>query len=521
MVKGSSVSVSMSQQHARAWRCLQRAFAGDEDMLSVMVRGLADAWRESGGAIGAASDALDLESRSVAPFTRLSLTALGARLSARDDEIFASRDRSLRVIGRDVKRLLTIAGTVEFRVRRYRDADGRPRYLLFEDTGMCMPREKASRGLKAFVASMACDQAYRPAAAHVAVFSREALSPSAVKDAIETCAAPLTARAEEASRRWLGGEVVGEEKTATLFMEADGVYCHLQRTRAMKKANMPKWAQVRDAKAYEGKTSVAKTDGGTTSNRCRNALVYAAVEDGITFADRLAGLVNMKWDLSDVKRAYWGCDGEKAYRDIGELVRADAAGVMDRWHLSDKTRKLAPRPLVTPILKAIDAIRPDLALKTIADWMSVAAHECAGRENDRFAATMGKLTELYKYIASNQARIADASLGTMEATNAHVVCARTKHTGLAWSVTGLDSMVRCRSSLAGTGRLTLAPAPCAPADKRPTTHVTLEQTEQYQLKPPLTATQANRLHDGNGTTGKQARVATAGNRKRAIRRGTR
>ncbi|MFC5222387.1 UPF0236 family transposase-like protein, partial [Bifidobacterium leontopitheci] len=248
MVKGSSASVSMSVKQARAWRRLQRAFDGDEEMLAVMVRGLADAWEESGGAIGAASDALDLESRAVAPFTRLSLTALGARLSARDDEIFASRDRSLKVIGRDSKQLLTIAGTVEFRVRRYRGADGGTRYLLFEDTGICMPREKASRGLKAFVASMACDQAYRPAAAHVAVFSRQELSPASVKDALETCAAPLMARAEEASMRWLGGEVVGAEKTGTLFMEADGVYCHLQRTRAMKQADAPRWAQVRDAK---------------------------------------------------------------------------------------------------------------------------------------------------------------------------------------------------------------------------------------------------------------------------------
>ena len=57
-----------------------------------------------------------------------------------------------------------------------------------------MPKEKASRGLKAFVASMACEQAYRPVAAHVAVFSREPVSPAAVKDAVESCAAPRTAR---------------------------------------------------------------------------------------------------------------------------------------------------------------------------------------------------------------------------------------------------------------------------------------------------------------------------------------
>ncbi|NEG90656.1 UPF0236 family transposase-like protein [Bifidobacterium aerophilum] len=514
MSKSTNVSVSMSPSCARAWRRLEKSFAGDEAMLPVMVRGLADAWDDSATAIGEASDALDLESRSVAPFTRLSLAALGARLTARDDEIFRSRDRTLKTTGRGPKRLLTIAGTVEFRVRRYRDADGAPRYPLFEDTGICMPREKASRGLKAFVASMACEQAYRPAAAHVAVFSGEPVSPAAVKDAIESCAAPLAALAEDASLRRLNGEIVGTERTPTLFMEADGVYCHLQRTKAMKRANAPKWAQVRDAKAYEGKDP-------DNANRCRNPLVYAAVEDGVTFADRLAGLVNMKWDLSDVKQSYWGCDGEKAYRDIGELVKADATGVMDRWHLNDKTRKLAPRPLVAPILTAIDAIRPDLALKAISDWMSMAAHECAGRESGRFGKAMEQLTELYKYIASNRMRIVDASLGTMEATNAHVVCARTKHTGLAWSVAGLDSMVRCRAALATDGGLTLRPAPCTPGGGRPSGHVTLEQTDDYKRKPPLSAARANRMTDGKGHAAKQARIATAGNRKRSARRSAR
>lgn len=56
-------------------------------------------------------------------------TALGAGLSARDDEIFRSRDHALKVTGRAPKRLPAIAGTVEFRVRRYRDSDGVPRYL--------------------------------------------------------------------------------------------------------------------------------------------------------------------------------------------------------------------------------------------------------------------------------------------------------------------------------------------------------------------------------------------------------
>lgn len=211
----------------------------------------------------------------------------------------------------------------------------------------------------------------------------------------------------------------------------------------------------------------------------------------------------------------------KTYRDIGELVKADATGVLDRWHLNGKTRKLAPKPLVKPILKAIDAIRPGLALKAISDWMSMAAHECAGRESGRFATTMEQLTELYRYIVSNRTRITDASLGTMEATNAHVVCARTKHTGLAWSVRGLDSMVRCRAGLATDGRFTLRPAPCTPGGGRPEGHVTLEMTDDYRLKPPLTATQANRMRNGKGSTARQARIATADNRKRSARRGTR
>ena len=59
--------------------------------------------------------------------------------------------------------------------------------------------------------------------------------------------------------------------------------------------------------------------------------------------------------------------------------------------------------------------------------MSVAAHQVASRPSRKFGDAMGRLTELYKYIAANQTRIVDRSLGTVEATNAHVVCARQAH----------------------------------------------------------------------------------------------
>ena len=541
MCKSTNVSIVVDGRTACALRRCQRVFAGAEPMLPIMLRALADAWDESGGALKEAGDALDLESRAVAPFTRMAMRALSARLERRDDELAASRERPLRMTGRSCKRLLTCAGTLEFRVRRYRDADGIPRYPLFEDTGICKPREKASRGLKAFTASMACGMAYRQAAAHVALYSREQLSPAAVKDALAVCAAPLEHEAEQASQRWLDGEIVGDKVAPTLFMEADGVYCHLQRTRAAKQAHAPRWAQVRDAKAYSGKTGTTpipdqggKTGGNTPATdvagktgrttgsvRCEDPLVYAAVEDAAVFADRLAGLVNARWDLSQTRQAFWGGDGEHAYQDIGSMVYAGATGVIDRWHVNDKTRKLAPKPLHTPILKAIDKARPDLALRAISQYMSVAAHQAGNQPSKAFERTMARLTELYRYIGSNATRMRDVSMGTIEATNAHVVCARTKHTGLAWSVSGLDSMVRCRASLANSGKPWLTPAPATPGGTRPESHVTLEHTRAYMDKPPLTASQAIHMHEGNGTTARQAHIATNANRKHATRHANR
>ena len=118
MCKSTNVSVSVDGRTACALRGCLRVFAGDESMLPVMLRALADAWDESGGALKEAGDALDLESRAVAPFTRMAMRALSARLERRDDELAASRDRSLGMTGRSRKRLLSCAGTLEFRVRR-------------------------------------------------------------------------------------------------------------------------------------------------------------------------------------------------------------------------------------------------------------------------------------------------------------------------------------------------------------------------------------------------------------------
>lgn len=50
------------------------------------------------------------------------------------------------------------------------------------------------------------------------------------KDALHACATAPLAAAEDASLAWLEGRPEGRRGTDTLYMEADGVYCHLQRT---------------------------------------------------------------------------------------------------------------------------------------------------------------------------------------------------------------------------------------------------------------------------------------------------
>lgn len=73
----------------------------------------------------------------------------------------------------------------------------------------------------------------------MSLFSGRALSPSAVKDAIETCADLHIQEAEQASLRRLNGEIIGERQSRTLFVEADGVFCHLQHTKKEKAASSP------------------------------------------------------------------------------------------------------------------------------------------------------------------------------------------------------------------------------------------------------------------------------------------
>lgn len=62
---------------------------------------------------------------------------------------------------------------------------------------------------------------------------------------------------------------------------------------------------------------------------------------------------------------------------------------------------------------------------------------------------------------------------------------------------------------------------CTPGCGKPEDHATLEMTDDYRPGSPLTATRANRMRNGKGSTARQARIATAGNRKRSVRRSTR
>lgn len=508
---GKTISVFMDERTFGAWRVLETAFAGEPGMLPVMVRGLAGAWTESGRAVRRATDALELESLSVAPFTRLSLTALGARLTAEDDRLFACHDPALRATGRSSKSLLTTAGTVTFRVRRYRDADGDARYPLYEATGVCAPREKVSRGLSAFAASMGCEMSYRAACEHVALYSREPVGPAALKAMLGTQSRGLERHAEEASLRRLEGAPSRGAAADTLFMEADGVFAHVQRTPEQKKAGAPGSVQIRCARAYTGK----KDDGGGRVE-CGDALCYAAVEPMGVFTDRLAGLIDERWDLSTVKASFWSTDGERAYRNAADAVMADARPVTDLWHVDDAINRWAPKGLRPALRRAVAAGDPGRALRLLQDALSIGAATIpASPGRDRMLADMA---QLYGYVASVGEGLRGVSMGSQEGCNAHVLGSRLKHIGGAWSPDGADAIARCRSWKASHHWDTLRPVPVGPGGKGPAGHTDLEHTRAYQAKPPLTGAQAKRMHDGHGRQARRGHIAASGNRRPAIRR---
>ena len=80
-------------------------------------------------------------------------------------------------------------------------------------------------------------------------------------------------------------------------------------------------------------------------------------------------------------------------------------------------------------------------------------------------------------------------------------------------------MVRCCAALANQGSGCLPPAPTSgPGSARPDGRTGLEQTRGYQDRPPLTSTQALRMHDGHGSQPRQARIASGGDRRHYARR---
>ena len=168
--------------------------------------------------------------------------------------------------------------------------------------------------------------------------------------------------------------------------------------------------------------------------------------DNQKFTNDIYAYLLSKYDYDNVKKSYIGTDGEKKYKELKDIMpntpNCKTIHILDKWHIMDrlnafkskypKLKKYIIKYIYkeNDINKAIRLINEQINREICKSWIE-------------------KLKSLKTYFINNKTSI-DAnnlSLGTIESTNAHLIGARLKNYGGAWSIKGANNMGICLSAL--------------------------------------------------------------------------
>lgn len=373
--------------------------------------------------------------------------ALGRCIEAFDSGLRLKRPLSWSVHERASRTLVTLVGEVRFTRTVFIDEFGRRRVLADELLGI-PKRTRLSAGAHLWIVRRAAEESYRKVARAFASMSECSLSHVTVMNCVRTQAALL--KAEPA----LPGPKISQD---TLFLEVDGLWVHLQ-TGEHRQEALPRFLyeqarktvsfELKLAALYAGKRKVA------TGRFVRDGLALTCSEaDAEGFWQDAFRLIENSYEVEDLERLWLGADGggwcgpERLEEKLPE--RVDVACSLDPFHIMQKICRAFP-----------EGARRDWAVNLAMRRKPGALARMCRRTSPKIenAKRAKRVGELRSYMENNASavRFPRPSLGTMEATNAHVGAARLKGQGRSWSRAGAEAMCLVRCALA-TGRDLVVP----------------------------------------------------------------
>ena len=390
---------------------------------------LAELFDEELRAMGS-PDAASLEDRLLARGHEAMARAFGRSLEGYDRRLCASLPDGCKVHDRRGRTLATKMGDVAFKWTRVRAAGGGIDVPLADALDLpvgCRVSPAASE----FLVEAACDVSYARAARLLAKAGGPPVSAMAVKGALLKAGALAAEEDAEAAESLYrdgvlpGGEAVAEE----LCLEADGTWFSVQKPGP----GEPKRLEVKAVCAYAGK----EERGGKV--RRVGVARHACVAAPVVFAREAVAAVGRDYDLSKVRKAHVGSDGEPWCKGVGSfLPKAESAGHLDPFHVNRAVASCFPEPgAASAVLGCVWGGEKEAAPKLLAAAAGLGL------------ARPKRTADVVRYLRNNMEAIAaeGPSLGTMESENQHVYGVRMDSFPCAWSVRGASDMarLRCRS----------------------------------------------------------------------------
>jgi len=381
-----------------------------------------------------------VESHGIMQAMRLLCQGLERAYEHFDELIFRERDLRFKSAGFEKRHVLTTAGLVMLKRRRYRSDIGSV-YLL--DEAVDLPAKvKISPQLARMSATFGTNTSFQEAADSLEYYIASGLSKMTIARLLKQNADLL----EEVQTKELHPKI----ETPVLDVEADGCFVPLQRTRAQKQADRVcgkkrkrAYKEVGMYSAFTGKERV----GTNRKKRC-NVLHFATTDAPKDAWDEFGNLLGRKYETQNIYCTNLAADGDVSYLNGARVLFGEVSVGYDLHHIPTSIAQT----LGVDIAREVYATMKEIGFSEGFDVLKTYA--------DDFFADTGheKYVDIISFVQKHEGAMRVAfkyNLGTIEGTNAHIIGSRCKRFGGGWGPR-LDPIVRLRAAFASGVRPGLA-----------------------------------------------------------------
>lgn len=347
-------------------------------------------------------------------------------ISVIDEALLKDKDKDLRVVGFREKTVEMLFGRLTIKRRLYRNNNGSYRFLLDEALGLGKS-QRISPTLAEASAVLATHMPFRKVSEVIGLLLPAHLSHMMIYNHFEKVAEVLDEQDQRRTKNLFEDGVIehpGTKVCKRLFIEADGLFVHLQRENKRK-------AELKLGVSYESLAPVGsryKTVGKITA-----AGMFTSKDFWQRFSERLC----QSYDVGEVELVHIGGDGAswiKAGRDLFK----HATFTLDRFHLN--------REIMRSLPTALHAKAIDLASQADMEELDALFSQAGANVSESQAKRIKKARA---YIFANKdglkKELPERGLGTMEGQIDKTLAHRFKKRGMSWSLSGAHRMAHMLS----------------------------------------------------------------------------